>query len=680
MKYLFPCLSLLLWQGLAAQVKIGENSETVHPASLLELESRDRVLVITRVTTAQMEAITPSPGALVYNTDQACLYYHNGQEWLNLCETVGLSFTSDPINNPNPTILITELEDRVNFEVGQIRGGDDAAGFNNIVDRSIRGEDIGINVVSDQNLAPNSVGVEEIQDNAVTRDEIDFTRVSLSDFENDVPFLVAGDLDASQVQYDGATSGLAADNVQDALDLLVLGADFPFNQAFEVTGGNLVLTDGNGPLSVPLAQINNQDIATDNTPGNISISNGTVLALNVEDADADPANENQTVSAGSGIAVNQTGQDFEVVNTAPDLEVSLVDGGSGNVTIGGTYPNLTIDVPSLEDADADPANELSDLDLTNNLLTLTNAQAGATGVDLSPYINTDNQTAGQVPVAATPANYFPASADVEGHLEGIDAALAAAENTNLANSDLVQTGNRTYDLAGFDLSFEGAGTVGIGSGVALPQDEVKLDVDGQIRATGGFAAAVAPDSDDRPSYSFGNDNDTGMFRAASNQLGFSTAGMEAVRIDANQNVGIGTDLPLAPLHVNGDAIFEGDVLVNTLTETAPDYVFQKYFRGYSTLDPGYDFMDLESVHRFVKENEHLPGIPSARDMQEEGVVLNKALFGHLEKIEELFLHTIEQEEKIRSLQRENQELSEEVESLQQRLERLERLLLSKGPR
>ncbi|MBK7343799.1 MAG: hypothetical protein IPJ06_12350 [Saprospiraceae bacterium] len=53
---------------------------------------------------------------------------------------------------------------------------------------------------------------------------------------------------------------------------------------------------------------------------------------------------------------------------------------------GGT---LTADLSSLQDADADPANEIQDLSLTNNLLTLTD---GTTSVDLSPYLdNTDDQ-------------------------------------------------------------------------------------------------------------------------------------------------------------------------------------------------------------------------------------------------------------------------------------------------
>ena len=172
MKHLTPLFVLLLCQALSAQVKIGDNPQNIDPASLLELESTEQVLVITRVTTAQMEVIAPTNGAMVYNTDEGCLYYYNEQRWLNLCEALGLNITAEAIENEFPTVLITEDGNSVNIEVGQIRGGDDTATINNIVDRSIRGEDIGINVVDEQNLAPNSVGTAEIRDNAVSENKI----------------------------------------------------------------------------------------------------------------------------------------------------------------------------------------------------------------------------------------------------------------------------------------------------------------------------------------------------------------------------------------------------------------------------------------------------------------------------------------------------------------------------
>ncbi|MEH6771834.1 MAG: hypothetical protein V7692_15245, partial [Maribacter arcticus] len=64
--------------------------------------------------------------------------------------------------------------------------------------------------------------------------------------------------------------------------------------------------------------------------------------------------------------------DFAVTNTAPDQTVAIADGGNGNVTVGGTYPNFTIDVPSNTDAqdistDNNPGNITIDNGSTLNL-------------------------------------------------------------------------------------------------------------------------------------------------------------------------------------------------------------------------------------------------------------------------------------------------------------------------
>ena len=50
---------------------------------------------------------------------------------------------------------------------------------------------------------------------------------------------------------------------------------------------------------------------------------------------------------------------------------------------------------------------------------------------------------------------------------------------------------------------------------------------------------------------------------------------------------------------------------------------------------------------------------------------------NLEKIEELFLHTIEQEKKINQLQTENEGLSIELEALKRDMERIKQLVLNK---
>ncbi len=129
------------------------------------------------------------------------------------------------------------------------------------------------------------------------------------------------------------------------------------------TGGTTYTNMGTQQLlSVPYALYAGNGFSGDyndltNAPTNVSaFTNDAGYITNPDDADADPNNENQTVSAGPGIGVVQTGQDFEITNTAPDQTVTLTQGGSTTIT--GTYPNFTISsTDNVNDADADPNNE-----------------------------------------------------------------------------------------------------------------------------------------------------------------------------------------------------------------------------------------------------------------------------------------------------------------------------------
>ncbi len=75
----------LVSQLAISQVKIGENPNQIDSASIVELESTSKAFVLTRVTTAQMLIIKPLRGALVYNTEDDCVYYYDGTQWIDLC-------------------------------------------------------------------------------------------------------------------------------------------------------------------------------------------------------------------------------------------------------------------------------------------------------------------------------------------------------------------------------------------------------------------------------------------------------------------------------------------------------------------------------------------------------------------------------------------------------------------
>lgn len=115
----------------------------------------------------------------------------------------------------------------------------------------------------------------------------------------------------------------------------------------------------------------------------------------------------------------------------------------------------------------------------------------------------------------------------------------------------------------------------------------------------------------------------------------------------NGNVGIGSINPDAKLTVNG-TIHSTEVKV---TQTVPaDYVFEKYYTGKSELKSDYVMPTLAEIENFTMKNNHLPNVPSAKEMQQNGVLLGEMSNILLQKIEELTLYVIEQNKKIEELE------------------------------
>ncbi len=114
------------------------------------------------------------------------------------------------------------------------------------------------------------------------------------------------------------------------------------------------------------------------------------------------------------------------------------------------------------------------------------------------------------------------------------------------------------------------------------------------------------------------------------------------------NVGIGTTNTFGyKLAVNGTiGCKEVIIEVDNNWPDWPDYVFEE----------GHELQGLEEIEQFVTQNKHLPGVPSANEVNENGIELGKMNAILLKKIEELTLHTINQQKAIRNLQEELQEL------------------------
>ncbi len=108
----------------------------------------------------------------------------------------------------------------------------------------------------------------------------------------------------------------------------------------------------------------------------------------------------------------------------------------------------------------------------------------------------------------------------------------------------------------------------------------------------------------------------------------------------NNNVGIGTYPTNAyKLSVNGTARTK-EVIVET---GWADYVFDK----------SYQLKSIDEMERFIKENKHLPNVPSATEIEKNGLKVGETNKAMMEKIEELALYIIQLKKEIDSLKSKN---------------------------
>jgi hypothetical protein len=142
----------------------------------------------------------------------------------------------------------------------------------------------------------------------------------------------------------------------------------------------------------------NQMLSVVNVEGSdyLAISGGNQVKISTIEKDGDPTNEIQDIIINSDklkITKNPSATEWDLTKYLDNTDkqnltwnaVTRVLGISGNAT--------TIDLSELKnDADADPTNEIQDLQISNDKLSIT-GKTGAAQIDLSTYRdNTDNQT------------------------------------------------------------------------------------------------------------------------------------------------------------------------------------------------------------------------------------------------------------------------------------------------
>ncbi|MCG2617753.1 DUF3450 domain-containing protein [Terrimonas sp. NA20] len=138
---------------------------------------------------------------------------------------------------------------------------------------------------------------------------------------------------------------------------------------------------------------------------------------------------------------------------------------------------------------------------------------------------------------------------------------------------------------------------------------------------------------------------------------FTTEGNHStLTLTQDRNVGIGTMDPKGyKLAVAGNMIAE-KIKVKAYANW-PDYVF----------DSSYILPSLKDVESFILKNKHLPGIPSAGSMRENGIDLADNQAALLQKIEELTLYLIDQEKEKTEQKNRIDKQEKEIDQLKKQL-------------
>ena len=235
----------------------------------------------------------------------------------------------------------------------------------------------------------------------------------------------------------------------------------------------------------------------------------------------------------------------------------------------------------------------------------------------------------------TALGLYALTANVTGYLNTAVGMNALQKNLGIRNTAVGQDAMRNH--------IQGSRNVAIGLGAGL-------------QIANSSAASVTHDSTFLGYYTRAKaNNETNQivigYEAIGNGSNSVTLGNDHIqKTILKGNVGIGTVTPSHTLTVVGDINATGDFLKNGTAFNHPDYVFEHYFDKSSKARPDYHRLSLAEVALFIKENKHLPGVQSRAVIEEHKTWnVSENVRSNLEKVEELYLYIIEQQQQIDAL-------------------------------
>ncbi len=330
-----------------------------------------------------------------------------------------------------------------------------------------------------------------------------------------------------------------------------------------------------------------------------------------------------------------------------------VDVVAGNNVSAGNDVMATNNVTAGGDVSGTNLNASNDVSAGNDVMATNNVTAGG---DVSgTNLNASNDVSAGNDVMAT--NNVTAGGDVSG--------------TNVhANNDVTAGGNIVADQdlgAGNDVT--AINNVNAGQDVVAGNNVSALNdviAGNDVSASNNVVAGqnVFADNDIKAT----NNLQAGQDVKAGNNVVAEVDLVAGNDVEAGNDVRVGNDL-----HVSNDGFIDGRLAIGIANDNRPDgyrlYVADGILAekvkvalkdsddwADYVFDEDYVLMPLSQVEAFIRQNKHLPGVPSAQQVQQQGIDVAKMDALLLQKIEELTLYMLE-------LKKENEAMRKELDEL-----------------
>jgi hypothetical protein len=238
----------------------------------------------------------------------------------------------------------------------------------------------------------------------------------------------------------------------------------------------------------------------------------------------------------------------------------------------------------------------------------------------------------------------------------------AGYNEQGSNKLYIENSDSKTPLIGGDFSKDEIylnGRVGIGTSEL---GNYKLNIDGNVNLTGDFyrneeliglwqqstenafftQRNVSIGTNELENYKLninGNTNLTGDFYRNEELIGLWQQSAENAFFTQG-NVSIGTDMFLEEYKLAVDGKIICEELTVKLSEDWPDYVFES----------DYNLMSFKDLKSYIEKNKHLPEIPAAKEIKENGISVGEINAKLLQKIEELTLYILELESRVSEIE------------------------------